>query len=325
MKQNMTTTSHSEVAPLPQNLNSVQPGGGYCYRIELMWGHVRRWYLSRFRKPYVASMRQLRQGSTRGATHPILDPRDLKYCRNQCTCDWDKEDNPFAWRNDIPLARWGLGEVVIMGGLFLLLAVLLLSSSWPLLAVLPVLLFAFVLYFFRDPHRHVPQEPGLFVAPADGTVAEVTHVDHDAFIGGPAVRIGIFLSVFNVHINRASLRSKVLRMEYNPGLFLNALDPASAMRNENLWIGFQAVEEPECRYVVRQIAGLIARRIVCELRPGEIVPRGHKFGMIKLGSRTELIVPKDENCHIEVEVGDRVQGGATIMARWNKSGGESGN
>ncbi len=323
MKQNSTTSAQSEVAPLPANLKSVQPGGGVCYRLELMWGYVRRWYLSRFRKRYVASMRQLRQGFTRGANHPILDPRDLKYCRNQCTCDWDREENPFSWRNDIPLARWGLGEVVIMGGVLLFLAALLLISPWPLLVVLPVLLFGFVLYFFRDPHRHVPQEPGLFVSPADGTVAEVTPVDHDSFIGGPAVRIGIFLSVFNVHINRASLRAKVLRMEYNPGLFLNALDPASAMRNENMWIGFQAVEEPECRYVVRQIAGLIARRIVCELRPGEIVPRGHKFGMIKLGSRTELIVPSDENFRIEVKVGDRVQGGATILARWNRDVGES--
>lgn len=316
MKDDYTVPRTVEVTPLPANVNSVQPGSGVCYRIELMWGHLRRWYLTRFRSKYVAHMRQLRQGSTRGASHPILDPRDLKYCRNQCTCEWSDEDNPFAWRDGIPLAHWGLGEVVIMGGLLLIVTALLAATPWPITAVVPLLLLGFVLYFFRDPHRHVPQQPGLLVSPADGTVAEVTPIEHDPFLDGPAVRIGIFLSVFNVHINRAPVRSQVLRLEYHPGLFLNALAPESAIRNEYMWIGLRSVEAPKCRYVVRQIAGLIARRIVCELRPGEIVERGHKFGMIKFGSRTELIVPQDANCQVDVKVGDRVHGGATIMARW---------
>jgi phosphatidylserine decarboxylase len=184
------------------------------------------------------------------------------------------------------------------------------------LAIVPAVLLAFVLYFFRDPRRDVPTQPGLLVSPADGTVAEVTPVDHDDFIGGPAVRIGIFLSVFNVHINRAPAACRVIRLQYHPGAFLNALNPESAIRNENLWIGLEEEAPPHRRLVVRQIAGLIARRIVCNLRSGEVVARGHKFGMIKLGSRTELILPRQSGLEIEVSVGQKVAGGSTILARW---------
>ncbi len=318
MKEDLTTVQSDDIEPLPLNLNSVQPGGGVCYRMELAWGRLRRWYLSRFRASYVARMRQLRQGSSEGAPHAIVDSRDLKFCRNQCTCDWSADNDPFGWRDRIPLARWGLAEVVLMGSPLLVVIALLAISPWPLTALLPGILLAFVLYFFRDPHRQVPRQPGLLIAPADGKIAEVTPVDHDPFLDGPAVRIGIFLSVFNVHINRAPVRSRILQLRYHPGAFLNALDPESAIRNENMWIGLQAVEAPEHRYVVRQIAGLIARKIVCNLRPGEVVERGHKFGMIKFGSRTELIVPRDDDCEICVSVGQRVRGGATIMARWNK-------
>jgi len=322
MKEDFSTPRADESEPMPALLNSVQPGGGVCYRIELAWGRARRWYLSRFRGRYVTRMRQLRQGSTEGAPHAILDPRDLKFCRNQCTCDWPLGEDPFAWRERIPLARWGLAEVVVMGGVLGVAIVLLAISPWPVVALLPAVLLAFVFYFFRDPPRQVPRQPGLLVAPADGKIAEVSPLEHDPFLDGPAVRIGIFLSVFNVHINRAPVRARVVRLKYHPGEFLNALDPESAIRNESLWIGLQSVEAPEFRYVVRQIAGLIARRIVCGLRVGEIVERGHKFGMIKLGSRTELILPRDEDCEICVSVGDRVRGGATILARWKNSQGE---
>jgi phosphatidylserine decarboxylase len=140
-------------------------------------------------------------------------------------------------------------------------------------------------------------------------------LDHDEFIGGPAVRIGIFLSIFNVHLNRAPDRARVIRMRYSPGLFLNAMNPESALRNENLWIGLEEVDVPYRRLIVRQIAGLFARRIVCSLRPDETLERGQKFGMIKLGSRTELILPAEPGLELCVAVGDKVYAGATIMAR----------
>ena len=108
-------------------------------------------------------------------------------------------------------------------------------------------------------------------------------------------------------------------MRYSPGAFLNALNPESAIRNENLWIGLQEDQPPYRRLVVRQIAGLIARRIVCNLRSGERVVRGQKFGMIKLGSRTELIFPDEPGLEIRVGIGDKVSGGSTVLARFSSS------
>ena len=126
-------------------------------------------------------------------------------------------------------------------------------------------------------------------------MVEITRLAHDEFIGGPAVRIGIFLSIFNVHLNRAPAESRVIALRYSPGEFLNALNPESAIRNENTWIGLEEESPPHRRMVVRQISGAIARRIVCDLRPGEVLARGQKFGMIKLGSRTELIIPDSDD------------------------------
>ena len=143
----------------------------------------------------------------------------------------------------------------------------------------------------------------------------MTELDHYDFLDGPAVRIGIFLSIFNVHINRAPRAGRVLAMHYKPGEFLNALNPESAIRNEFMWIGFEDEERPGVRYAVRQISGLLARRIVCALRPGQPVLHGEKFGMIKLGSRTELILPRDA-VHVETAVGDVVHAGSTVLARF---------
>jgi phosphatidylserine decarboxylase len=300
---------------LPDNLGSVQPGGGFCYRVELAWGRWRRWVLRHFRPGYVRTMGALRTGQSTGAPHEILDPRDLKYCRNQCDCDWDAAVDPFRWREKLPFARWGLAELQLMGYPLLALSVVGAWFAW-YWAVIPGVLLGFVAYFFRDPRRHVPAGPGLLISPADGTVAEITAIEHDDFIAGPAMRIGIFLSIFNVHINRAPAESRVIRLRYSPGQFLNAMNPESAIRNENLWIGLEEESPPHRRLVVRQIAGLIARRIVCNLRSGELVARGHKFGMIKLGSRTELVFPAEAGLQVLANVGDKVQGGSTVLARY---------
>jgi phosphatidylserine decarboxylase len=311
----------SPAEPLPDNLKSVQPGGGVCYEIELAWGRWRRWYLKHLRPRYVEQMAALRQGDPHGAPHEILDCRDLKYCRNQCTADWEPIDDPFRWREMIPFARWGLAELLLMG---LPLAVVTAALAhwgwwvhwaWSILALATGVILGLIVYFFRDPPRRVPTGPGLVVSPADGRVAEITPLDHDEFIGGPAVRIGIFLSIFNVHLNRAPARTRVIRLRYSPGLFLNAMNPESALRNENLWIGLEEADFPYRRMVVRQIAGLFARRIVCNLRSDETLERGQKFGMIKLGSRTELILPAEPGLELCVVVGDKVHAGSTTMAR----------
>lgn len=320
----MSTTEASRCRlvpePLPEDFSSVQPGGGVCYRVELAWGRWRRRWLKRFRPGYVRRMAESRRGDADGAPHEILDPRDLKYCRNRCRCDWDVADDPFRWRERLPFARWGLAELQLMGWPLLAATVLLAWSAWWYLAFLPAAILSLIVYFFRDPPRRVPQEPGLIVSPADGKVVEVTRLEQDELIGGPAVRIGIFLSIFNVHLNRAPAESRVIALRYSPGEFLSALDPDSALRNENTWVGLEEETPPHRRMVLRQISGAVARRIVCNLRPGEVVARGQKFGMIKLGSRTELILADSDDLKLEVEPGRRVKAGRSILARYAPPG-----
>ena len=318
MSQLEDSTSRLVPEPIPDNLTSVQPGGGVCYQIELAWGRWRRWYLRTFRPGYVRRMAALRRGSEAGAPHAIFDPRDLKYFRNRCTCDWSERDDPFRWRERLPFARWGLAELQLMGYPLVALAVAAAWWQW-WLAIVPLVLLAFVVYFFRDPHREIPREPGVLVSPADGTVVEVAELADEPFVGGPAVRISIFLSIFNVHINRAPADCRVVRLQYSPGRFLDARDPQSAIANENLWIGLEEEAAPRRRLIVRQVAGLIARRIVCNLRSGERVERGHKFGMIKFGSWTELILPLADGLTVLAAVGQKVHGGATVLARYASS------
>lgn len=313
MPENVQT--RSEPLPLPDNFTSIQPGGGRCCRIELAWGCWRRWWLKHFRPGYVRRMAALRKGNPSGAPHEILDPRDLKYCRNRCGCSWAATDDPFQYRNHLGFARWGLAELQLMGWPLLAATIALGWFFWPL-APLTGAALCLIVYFFRDPRRRIPNGPGLLVAPADGKVVEITKLAHDEFIGGPAVRIGVFLSIFNVHLNRAPAASRVVALRYSPGGFLNALNPESATQNENAWIGLEEDAPPHRRMVVRQISGAIARRIVCDLRPGELLERGQKLGMIKLGSRTELILPDTAELKIEVRCGQKIKAGETIMARW---------
>jgi phosphatidylserine decarboxylase len=245
----------------------------------------------------------------------VLDPRDLKYCGVNCDCRWDEADDPFCWRRRIPFARWGWIEMNLFG--WPLLAATAAAGWWfPPAASAPGLVLVWLLWFFRDPARTVPEGPGLVVAPADGKVVQIERLDHHEFVGGPAVQIGIFLSIFNVHLNRAPMAGRVTGIRYTPGPFLNALKAESAANNENTWIGFEQQGSPGRRFVVRQIAGAIARRIVCDLKPGQEVARGEKFGMIKFGSRTELILPDGDELTIEAAIGQKIQAGSTVLARY---------
>jgi phosphatidylserine decarboxylase len=245
----------------------------------------------------------------------VLDPRDVKFFRNVTGDCWRPGDDPFAWRDRLPLARVGLGELVILSSCLLLAAAASLWVFWPL-AVAAVGLAAFVVSFFRDPRRAIPSESGVVVSPADGKVVTVREIDADDYLGGPAVEIGIFLSVFNVHVNRSPAESRVMGITYTPGKFLNALRPRSAQENERLTVRLQELAEPHRRYVVRQITGAIARRIVCWARPGDRLARGARFGMIKLGSRTELVLPRRDNLVVDVRVGQRVKAGISVVARY---------
>jgi len=170
---------------------------------------------------------------------------------------------------------------------------------------------AFTLYFFRDPERQIPEGDCLIVSPADGKVVGIDSVEHVPFLDGPAKRVSIFLSVFDVHINRSPIKGKIAYRHYSPGEFLAAFEPKASVKNEQNAVGIE--DGDGYRVLVKQIAGLIARRILCWKNPGDQVGAGERFGLIRFGSRTEIYMPLD--ARIEVRLGQRVQGGSSVIAR----------
>jgi len=181
----------------------------------------------------------------------------------------------------------------------------------PFWAVVPILLAAFFLWFFRDPERAIPTEPGTVVSPADGKVTEVTNATIN---GKPFLRVSIFLNVFDVHVNRSPVAGVVRAAQYQTGKFLNAMNPASAEFNEQNTV---TVEGDGRVLVFKQIAGLLARRIVFTKQVGDRVERGERIGMMKFGSRMDVLL--DPEAAIQVKVGDRVKGGSSILAILNAS------
>ena len=156
------------------------------------------------------------------------------------------------------------------------------------------------------------------VSPADGKVSDITEIDHDDIIGGPAVRIGIFLSVFNVHVNRSPCDGRVTQVIYKPGKFINAMNHNSASSdNESNTVVLAEPNGDRPVAVVKQIVGLIARRIICTVKDGDQVTRGDRIGMIKFGSRTELYIPKWLDPQVKVAVGQTVRGAADVIAILN--------
>ena len=206
----------------------------------------------------------------------------------------------------------------MLAAIFVLLAVISYWVFWPLTIAFG-LLAAQVVWFFRDPPRKVPQGPGLLVSPADGTVTDISDVENAEFIGGPARRIGIFLSIFSVHINRAPCAGTVAYVGYHKGKFINALRPESSTDNEANSVGLTLPDPAGTKVLVKQISGAIARRIVCECKEGDSLARGEKFGMIKFGSRTELFVPRDLPVEIAVSIGQKVKAGTTVIGKLNQN------
>jgi phosphatidylserine decarboxylase len=190
--------------------------------------------------------------------------------------------------------------------LLVVAAIVWFTTHFVVLAAIPVLLAAFFLWFFRDPARTIPAQPGLVVSPADGKVEQAEVVETAA---GPRLRVTIFLNVFNVHVNRVPVGGTVELVEYTEGKFLNAMNPESAVHNEQTLIAINTGA-----YVVsfKQIAGLLARRIVCNLKAGDHVVRGQRMGLIKFGSRTDVLLPTNATLH--VKHGDHVKGGSSIIA-----------
>jgi len=190
---------------------------------------------------------------------------------------------------------------LVLGGVFFLL-------HWNAAAVILVLLALFVFSFFRDPERVIPAETGAVVSPGDGRVVVVTD---EEYAGRPGKRISIFLAVWNVHVNRSPAEGTITKMEYRPGKFLAAMrEPASVENEQNVFTLSTGAGE----MVFKQIAGLIARRVVSWKRQGDRVLRGERIGLVRFGSRVDVWLPKD--AEILVKLGQNVKGGSSVLARW---------
>lgn len=210
-------------------------------------------------------------------------------------------------------AREGL--VFILLGILLAAAALtaaVMFRSWPLwlLAFVLMVVALWVAYFFRDPERTGQRGGGLVIAPADGRVVMITEVDEPAFLHGRALRISIFMNVFNVHVNRYPVSGTVRFVHYNPGKFLNAATDKSSLENEQMSVG---IEDGSLRVLVRQIAGLVARRIVTYSREGDQVEQGERMGIIRFGSRVDVFLPPSATA--TVAVGETTLAGASVIAR----------
>jgi len=226
----------------------------------------------------------------------------------------------------LPLTKYGWPQVVVFPAALLLAMIILPIGTVRFLnpriiiavelVLLAVLIWA--LMFFRDPHRLCSKDKDVLFAPADGKITDIERIEEDGFIGQPALRIGIFLSIFNVHINRAPCNVKVETITYKEGQFKNAMNPESGRVNESNTLGLVRTDSPKDKLIVRQISGAIARRIVCDTAEGRELTGGQKFGMLKFGSRTELYVPVRDEVKCLVQIGDKVKAGLTPMVKYEE-------
>jgi phosphatidylserine decarboxylase len=199
--------------------------------------------------------------------------------------------------------RWIFAVIFTLGVVGCLL-------HWPWMVVVAGLLVIFCINFFRDPDRPIPSGDETVVAAADGLVADIEEVEETEVLKTKCLRVGIFLSVFDVHVNKSPIAGKVVFHKYYPGTYLDARNPECSKKNAALTWAF---EGRNATLVVRQITGAIARRIVPWSKLGDEVPKGFRFGMIRFGSRTEVYLPM--NTEITVKIGDRVKGAETVIAR----------
>ena len=215
----------------------------------------------------------------------------------------------------IPLAREGTREMLIALAVAAGWTVLSWAVGLPVLAVLGAVLLFAVLMFFRDPNRRIPTGQGLILSAADGRVTHVERVEKDPLVGGPAVRVSVFLSVANVHVNRSPVAGRVVETKIREGLHLDARDPQCVDKNACNTMTLAPDKPFQGPIIVRQLTGKIARRIVCNVKPGERLAVGEKFGMIKFGSRTDVIVPAQPGLEVVAKVGDRVRGGTSVLMK----------
>ncbi|GIW44801.1 MAG: phosphatidylserine decarboxylase proenzyme [Candidatus Binatia bacterium] len=209
----------------------------------------------------------------------------------------------------LPLAREGLPHIIAAMFLTVVLGLFFGIAG----AVLGILLFALVVNFFRDPERIPPRDPLAIVAPADGKVIQIADIEDTRFLSAPATRVSIFMSPLDVHVNRIPWSGQVLDVRYHPGKFFRAFADKASLDNEQTAVHVRDEEGRQLWFV--QIAGLIARRIVCRLQPGDRVQRGQRYGMILFGSRADVYFPAG-SVEVAVQLHQRTRAGETILARW---------
>lgn len=205
----------------------------------------------------------------------------------------------------IPIALEGLKLIIplaILTAVFFLL-------QWTIAVFVSLAFTLFVLFFFRDPRRVIPPGEGLVVSPADGKVVAVAKINQKDYLHQYVWQISIFLSVFNVHVNRIPIGGTIETVKYNPGKFHIAALPKASLENEQT---STVITDGRSKILIKQIAGILARRIICYAKPGDVVEKGERYGLICFGSRVDIFLP--ENIVIRVKVGDRVKGARDIIA-----------
>ena len=210
----------------------------------------------------------------------------------------------------IPITSYGRHEITI-GSSFLLVLAVICACIHPVLTAAPALVWIALISFFRDPERPCTCGPGELLSPADGTVADIEKVGSAPFLDQPCLRVGVFMSVLDVHVNRSPCAGRVTFTEHQPGKYFDARSEECKKQNEHNYVGITTGDGK--KVLVNQIAGLIARRIVCAVKPGEELGCGDRFGMIKFGSRVELYVPLAHEPEAAVKIGQKVAGGRDVL------------
>ncbi len=212
------------------------------------------------------------------------------------------------------MAKEGLPIIVVFGAMAVAITIGAILNPGLLFGAFTLIGWGFVLfsmYFFRDPERRIPTEPNVIVAPADGKIILLDKTTEEVFFGTRVHRVSIFMSVFDVHVNRIPLEGRITYLKYIKGKFLPAYQNAATYENEQTIIG---IENDKTKLLFKQVAGIIAKRIVCNLRDGWLVQRGQRFGMIKFGSRVDLFLPLE--VQLQVELNQKVRAGETIIGRY---------
>jgi phosphatidylserine decarboxylase len=211
------------------------------------------------------------------------------------------------WWFPLALVGWQYWLPILFGGCVLSMVIVLILPAW--LGIIPAVITLACLLFFRDPPRAIPREDHVLVSPADGLITEIAVVQ-SRWLPGDVIRMSIFLSVLDVHINRSPCHGTIHSIAFEPGQFLDARHPEAAIKNQS---NNMLIDTSYGRIAVRQIVGAIARRIICPVHVGDHLLRGQCFGMIAFGSRTELIITNPDQWKARVKVGQKVRAGSTVV------------